>query len=585
MGHRAEAGIEYQIEGSTGLATLRMRPTPFARLDPPVSEPANTPRVVFDGRIDNRSVLLGRLGARAGDYSRDGHLLAALFARFGERILPDLLGDFALAVWDPRERTLLLARDVSGVRPLCYYDDGSTIYFASEVSAFFSLPSFRQIVNDRKVAQYLVATMHDRDETVYRGVMRVPPANVLAASDRSTLVRRYFDYDLASTLRYRTDREYAEHFLELFRESLAARLPEGELCGAELSGGLDSSSIVCTAAMLGRSIEAFSLVFPGCDCDESEYIDLVARHAGVVSHRINPSPRTRNELYEEIDRIRDVPDEPNGAMHTGGYRLAKSLGIRTLLSGVGGDDLFDSAWNRAAAMEALASGEVRRWSRDFNLVDLCLGGRDLLARSWIGPAVRPILRRFRPARLLSAPWIGHDLIALASREAESPRVTNGVRTITRFATYDAAMAPWLQFALEGGERSAARTGIELAFPFLDRRLAQFAISIPQEQRSKLRIQRYVVREAMRGILPEAIRTRSTKAEFGGAFDRELQVVIDSHPQLSVLDRWVDATVLDAELRRCLATLRGRGVATPWQWQLWEAVAISAWFNRLFAEVA
>ncbi|MCM2314513.1 MAG: asparagine synthase-related protein [Thermoanaerobaculia bacterium] len=550
---------------------------------PPEAATVDAPLVAFDGRIDNRSALLDRLGTRAEDCPEEEQLVAALLARFGERILPDILGDFAFAVWNPGERTLLLARDVSGVRPLCYYDDGTTLFFASEMSAIFSLPSFRPVVNERKVAQYLVASMQDRDETVYRGVMRVPPAHLVVASLRSTSVRRYFDFDVSSTLRYQTDREYAGHFLDLLRESLKARLPEGERCGAELSGGLDSSSIVCTAAALGRSIEAFSLVFPGLRCDESEEIDLVARHANVKSHRFTPTPRTRDDLDGEIDRIHDVPDAPNGAMHDGVYRQVTSSGIRILLAGLGGDDLFDAVWNRSAALEALACAEARRWFRDFDAGDLFLGGRDLLARTWMGTLVRPIWRRVRPPR--GVPWILPATSTLASGDGTSDRQPHEFRTATRLATHESATAPWLQYTLECVERSAARRGIALRFPFLDRRIVQFAISVPQEQRSKLGIDRYVVREAMRGILPERTRTRTTKAEFGVVFNRELQVVVDDSLELGVLDRWVETSVLDGELRTYLASLRRDPQAmTQWGWQFWESLAVCAWLNRLFPKV-
>lgn len=583
LGHRADAGIAFQADGPAGLATLRMRPVPTMGADLPGVDPAHAALVAFDGRIDNRSALLARLGARAEEYACDEQLVAALFARFGERMLPDLLGDFAFALWNPGERTLLLARDVSGVRPLCYYDDGATLFFASEVSAFFSLPSFRPVVNERKVAQYLVATMEDRDETVYRGVMRVPPAHLVAASLRSTSVRRYFDYDLSSTLRYGTDREYAEHFLELFGESLKARLPEGERCGAELSGGLDSSSIVCTAAALGRSIETFSLVFPGCDCDESEEIDLVVRHANVVSHRISPSPRTWKELEEEIDRSREIPDAPNGAMHSVEYRQARSLGIRVLLSGAGGDDVFDGVSNRTAAMEALARADARRLFRDFDAVDLYRGGRDLFARSWLGGLVRPIWRRARSPRPLPAPWISHALMELAKGNSPPTRERRDVRTTSRFETYEAATAPWLQFALECVERRAAREGIEPAHPFLDRGLIQFAIDLPGEQRNKWGIPRFVVREAMRGILPEEIRTRTTKADLSIVFRRELVETIGDRLRLDALARWVDADRLELELREYLGLVRRQPDAvSPLQWQFWGAAAGSMWLRRLGA---
>src|SRR5262249_25801947 len=155
-----------------------------------------------------------------------------------------------LAIWDTRRRRLLCARDPLGLRPLYYRVEGATLVWGSELRQLVATLARRPQTNEGVLGEYLSNRLVSLDETLYRGILRVPPGHVLTAEGGRIRTRRYWDIDPSREIRYRDDDEYAEHFLELFREAVHRRLRSVGPTAIFLSGGLDSSSIVGAAARL-----------------------------------------------------------------------------------------------------------------------------------------------------------------------------------------------------------------------------------------------------------------------------------------------------------------------------------------------
>ncbi len=324
MAHRGSDAVGLWIDGPAGMASRMFWTTPEAVGEcHPLRNAAGTRHLLMDGRIDN--------GLSPFDVPP-----------------ADLLGDFAFMLWDAQNRRLLCARDILGVKPLYYYTNGKIFVAASEIQAILAHPDVPQEPNEGMIGEFLAEAPTSLEETLYLGIQRLPPAHTLTIDANSVRLQRYWSIDPAKEIRYRRDDEYADHFLEIFSEAVRCRLRSHGRVGSDLSGGLDSSSVVCMAARM-QDIETFSLVFPGQEaCDERRYIDAVVERSGATPNLLTPDCRDVTWAWNQVKRHQDLPDYPNGAMSYPLYRLARDKGFRVVLGGDGGDQWLDGSYYHAA---------------------------------------------------------------------------------------------------------------------------------------------------------------------------------------------------------------------------------------------
>jgi asparagine synthase (glutamine-hydrolysing) len=204
--------------------------------------------VLWDGRLDNRQDLILALGAELQS-SGDAGIAAAAIERWGVAGLAKLVGDWALSVWNPRERTVLLAKDFLGTRALYYTTQGGSFAWSTLLDPLL-LPTDDSL---RLREEYLAGWLTHfprADLAPFIGIASVPPASYVLCRPSATTVRQYWSFDATKKITYRDDRAYEEHFRFVFGESVRRRLRSKNLVLAELSGGMDSSSIVCMADAL-----------------------------------------------------------------------------------------------------------------------------------------------------------------------------------------------------------------------------------------------------------------------------------------------------------------------------------------------
>ena len=210
--------------------------------------------LVWDGRLDNRTELLHLLRNRLGVEETDLNIVMEAYREWGVKFPAKLVGDFALSLWEPRTRTLLLARDHAGPRPIFYHRNGDEFLWASELRVLLALRGSQLEVNDEFVAAFLSHQI-THSVTPYRGVHAVLPGHVVTVRDGEVKTERFWGPDANYEIRYRTDEEYEEHFRQLFRDAVRCRMRvEGPVWTA-LSGGLDSSAITCMAHESLRAVK------------------------------------------------------------------------------------------------------------------------------------------------------------------------------------------------------------------------------------------------------------------------------------------------------------------------------------------
>ena len=578
-----------------------LRTTPHADTGLPLVDAATNRILTFDGRLDDRDGLIAilELDASARTLS-DASLILGAYERWGAGCPEFVLGDFAFALWDAPGRRLVCARDPLGVRPLCYWTDGRTLIWASEPRQLLADPRVAREPNEGMVAEYLSGVVARVDETLYRGVMRLPPGHLLIAEPEGLVVRRYWSPEAREPVT-RSLEESAECFFSLFYRATEARLETAGPVGVWLSGGLDSSSVVGMAGEVARHrstppLEAFSVVFPDRpETDESVFIADVVGMWGIPSHRLEPSTPSAEVCWEQACRRLDVPDLTNDALGKTVLDAMRRRGLRVALTGFGGDQgLTGNAYQYA---DLLRQGELatlvrqylddrRNPEADATLTDLLTFGVGPLVPRWARRLVRPVVRRLRGD--VSLPdWVAP---AFAERTGlreriETPRPGSDVEDLSAWYVATEFSSGWGVLATEMGERQSAEAGVEDRHPFLDRRVVELMLSFPDQTRRRGRQTKAVLRAAMRRHLPPSVAARHDKADFthsdmaalealgGVGFMDTLQIASEGW----IDQRRVSALYREAARRGVPEGDTGRDVGA-----LWLIASVEIWFRAAIA---
>lgn len=455
--------------------------------------------VAFTGRVDNRDDLSRSLGGPRG--LGDAGLVDAAWRRWGEDGFGRVVGPFAAIVVDAQTRRLLLARDALGDRALVYTVTPELFLAATEERALLAHPAVADDIDAGSVAAFCAVDAPAPGRTFFAAIRELPPAHVVAVSGPEVQLRRYWDLD-PPPLRYRRDDEYAEHLRELLREAVCCRLQDGSRTAVLMSGGMDSTSVTALAAGAGASPLAVSWVFDTMpEADERRWIDAVTAHPGVEAVAIRGDDLWTLRPGEEWAANPDLPfDTPYRALYRRGWAEARDRGARVVLTGDFGDQLFWGAeywladlvrsgrWARAAADAAL-----HLWWYGLRRVPPRVSARAAAAR-----AVR--WRRHRaPAR----PWLTDEALAMAP--LPPPPADPDARE--RAERVRLAHDPWGAVAVRAEASRAAAAGIDVRRPFHDRRLAEFIAAVPARLLHRPGSAKHLLRQAMRGVLPDRVLQR------------------------------------------------------------------------------
>lgn len=509
--------------------------------------------IVGDCRIDNRGELSRSLGDRVDNPCADTALVLAAYERWGADCVDHLVGDFAFAIFDPGNGELFCARDHFGAKPFCYTQQHGRFAFASEAKALVIAGLAPDDVDEARIADFLLMQLNDKELTFYRNVRRLPPAHVMVVRRDGIEIRRYWRPVADGSGAHLTDEEAATRFRELFEQAVECRLRSVHPVGSFLSGGLDSSAVTVVANRLlaGNTLplQTFSAVFPGVPAsDESQWMALVAQQAEAEGRPLHRHLFHADETgpLEVIDQITDCLGAPSSAANV--YqpwqmlRMARDAGVRVMLTGHDGDTVVSHGF--AVLTELAIAG---RWDEvERQLVDAAtiLGNYEGVRKSLVRTYLRTV-----PGHLWRA---GHRLHALRAvgqffrryggsrrklvREMlgrDAARVHSGFAApaFAGSATFRARQAmPALQMgasaaedhvrgidsglmacAFEDIECVSSAFGIESRHPFFDKRLLEFCLSLPVRHKIRDGWTRVIQREAMRGVLPEALRTRPDKS--------------------------------------------------------------------------
>jgi asparagine synthase (glutamine-hydrolysing) len=522
----------------------------------------------------------------------DTEVLLAAWIRWGQAGLVRFKGMFAFVVYDRQARTLTCVRDAFGIKPFFYYFDGETFAFASEVPALVLLLGRNPGINTRRAYDYLVQGWYDeREETFFEGIKHLPPSHAMTfdiAAVKLGEPARWWWPSVACTSTLSFD-DAAERLRELFLDNVRTHLRSDVPLGAALSGGVDSSAVVCAMRHLepDMPIHTFSYVARGTPIDEERWADLINDRTGAYGHKVEVS---QHELAADLDDMIQAQGEPFGSTSIYAqyrvFKLARDQGITVTLDGQGADELLAGydGYPHYRVQSLMEQGEylsamrfLRAWSqwpgRDLKRFRPLVIGRLVpgFVRRMMPTAMRRTLKR--SVGVYSEPeWLRLDVtpIPYARHQVEDEECGRRVPAILRRSLVQTSIPSLLRHA----DRNAMRWSVESRVPFLTTDMAEFLLSLPEHYLiSQQGETKHVFRAAMRGIVPDASLDRRDKIGFQTPEQQWLRLL---RPQIAEwLEGFDQVEFIDtARVRAEVASIiEGR---QPFSWQAWRLINFARW---------
>jgi asparagine synthase (glutamine-hydrolysing) len=476
--------------------------------------------ITWDGRLDNRADLIGKFRSGLSNSSSDVAIVAAAYERRGLDCLKGLIGDWALSIWNPNDCSVILAKDPIGVRGLYYSLDGARLTWCSILDPLVLFSGHTFALDEEYLAGWLsfLPAVH---LTPYVGIHSVPPSSFALIKSEKSTTHKYWDFDPDKRIHYGSDADYEEHFRFVFRESVRRRLRSDCPILAELSGGIDSSSIVC---MVDRIIASGDAETPRLDTvsyyDDSEpcwnerpYFSQIEQGRGRIGCHIDVSPRDaficdfESHGFAATPSSGGRPSEPAKQF----IRCMTSQGSRVLLSGIGGDEVTGGVPTPTPQLaDLLARGRFSSLAHQLSVwaINKRKPWFQLLlevTRGFLPHALVGVPKHRRPAPWLHPTFVNRHRDILIGR---GPRL----KLFGPLPSFQEHLT-----TLEVLRRQLACSVLppeplhEKRYPYLDRDFLEFICAIPPEQLVRPGQRRSLMRRAFVGIVPDEILNRKRKA--------------------------------------------------------------------------
>ncbi len=583
--HRGPDADGYHVADGVALGMRRLSIIDVGGGRQPIYNEDGSVVVVFNGEIYNHHALRQELEASGHRFRThsDTEVLVHLYEDFGVEMVTRLHGMFAFAIWDSRNRSLLIARDRTGMKPLSYLESPEGLVFCSELRSLVAFRSDHLRVSPGAVMQYLAFGYVPDPDSIFEGVKKLPPGHLLVwKADKGAEVRRYWmppraegpavdEQELIDTIRVKLDAAVASH--------LESEVP----LGAFLSGGLDSSTVV---ALMGRHaagrVRTFSIGFAEAEFDESVAARAVAEELGTEHTEFILDPNVE-EIFEVIASMFDEPFADSSAIPTFAVAQLARQSVTVALSGDGGDELF-GGYSRY--WETLRHGEVGgRMGKLLTAVGLMLPhmfpGRNRLVdlgRSKWGRYAATVIQ---PLRMAAGGVARSDQPGGAEFVADQLHQWIPMELADDFAA--AMMQVDLETYLPGDiltkvDRTSMAVSLEARVPLLDFDLVDFALRMPGSQRVTASEGKRLFRRAIKGIVPDSVLSRPKRGFaiplgrwFRGPLRHRIEALRNPSPELR---QYVDTGAVGRLVSEHLIGRRDHSA------MLWRLIVLDCWLAVL-----
>jgi asparagine synthase (glutamine-hydrolysing) len=551
--HRGPDDEGYYRSGPVGLGFRRLSIIDLALGHQPLSNEDGTVWIVFNGEIYNYQELRDYLVSKGHRFrtKTDTEVIVHLYEELGERCVEKLRGMFGFAIWDERQRQLLLARDRVGIKPLYYWLSEESIVFGSEIKAILADPAVEARVRPEVLDRFLRFLYVPGEDTLLENIQKLAPGSILLVKDGKTTIRQY--WDLQFDPKPKDFEDAKQQLVELVDESVRLHMISDVPVGLLLSGGVDSTAMLSFAkGKTGKRLSTFTLGFSSAGvADERPYARMAAQQYGTDHHEMTISAKEFAEFLPQYAWYMEEPgcEAPAVALYYVS-KMAREF-VKVLISGEGGDEAFGGyqMYRGVAWLEGLKKvlGPLNGPASAL----LTQAGRHLAstrAKKYAPLMARPfgdyyLSRSFNPTSVFNS-----DLADLYSgdfgRQANQEFATRPVREfldrsagngfINRMLYVDTKTSLPDDLLLKADKMTMA-TSIELRVPLLDHKVLEFAAGLPENFKVRGLTTKYIAKKALEGRVPKAILNRK-KAGFPVPFGNWLRTELKDLVHDVLLDR-------------------------------------------------
>lgn len=465
--------------------------------------------VVFNGEIYNFLELKGELEKKGHRFytNSDTEAIVHAYEEYGTECLNKFNGMFAFALWDSNKKRLFIARDRFGVKPLHYYIDKSKFVFGSEIKSILTDISIKREVNSEALQQYLALEYVPAPLTMFKGINKLPPGHYLVLENNTIKIEKY--WDLNFNPKKNTKQLYAAKIRQLLKDSVRKRLISDVPFGAFLSGGIDSSAIVCfMSELMQLPVKTFSIGFDEESYNETKYAKIIAEKFNTEHHEQFVDSETIRPLFDEMIPLIDEPLGDPSIFPT--YLVSKFARkhVTMVLSGDGGDELLAGYdWyvaNKLSRYYQLVPGHKKLIPLILKKIKPTIHSKGIINKA------KKFTEGFSmPRELGHVRWMTAYDKRLSASETIDPYYI--IKSYSNKRLDKLSRAQYIDIKtyladdiLTKVDRATMYTSLEARNPFLDYRLAELAAQIPSNLRLKGMQTKYILKKAMNNKLPDSI---------------------------------------------------------------------------------
>lgn len=513
--HRGpDESIFYQ-DNKIGLGMVRLSILDLRKGLYPIFNEKKNVVLVYNGEIYNYKELREELVKREHNFKTDtdAEVIVHAYEEYGEGFIKKLKGMFAFALYDKKEKKIVLGRDRFGIKPLYYYKGENNLLFSSEIKGILESGEVKTKPNNRTIYDYVCNSLYDySEETFFENILRVMPAHYVTIKKDSIKIKKYWELKKKEIV-FESDKKIEKEFLLKFKKSIKDHLISDVPVGSCLSGGLDSSSIVCTINNLikkglskheldniGDKQKTFSAVYPGDKINEQKHIEEVIKKTSAEKNLVFPYSR---ELWKDLKKIVWHQDEPFRTSSIFAQwsvmKKTKEKGVKVLLDGQGADELLGGyvPYYSLYVKDLLRKGNLIGSLKEFFLsLDV---QKDFFKR----------YKNYKSSKKLISNVLSKDF-ARTFRERKGKWSSKKDLDIKLYEDITRESVPVL---LRYEDRNSMAFSIESRVPFLDHEFVEYCYSLPMKFKIRNGWNKVVLRKTMKDILPEKIRKRRDKIGF------------------------------------------------------------------------
>jgi asparagine synthase (glutamine-hydrolysing) len=575
--HRGPDDAGIFVSENIGLAHRRLAIVDVSAGFQPMTNEDDSLQIVFNGEIYNHADFRDQLVENGHVYKThcDTETILHLYEEHGASCVEFLRGMFAFAIWDSTKKELLLARDRLGVKPLYYVaDENGSLFFASEIKALFEA-GIKPEINFAALPDQMANHGTTGEETLFRNVKRLLPGHFLIWKNGAHSIKKFWDVSFQPKIAVKNERDLVEEWRELFRKSVELRLMADVPLGMFLSGGIDSSAIAAEMATLVKEpIKTFSVAFAEREANELEYARLVSRKFKTDHHEITVSPR---EFFDVLPKLVWHEDEPIGFLASVPLYFVSKLAqqhVKVVLTGEGSDELLGGYGRYRKTLLNLAFGENYesfaprrlRSAVQSGIGTLPVAVKNKLSRTFLNLpsdlenlyfdnfAVFP---RKMQERLLSEETKARIFETNPYSNLQDYLSETDAASLLDKLLY-ADTKTYLHELLMKQDQMSMAASIESRVPFLDHKLVEFTARLPEKFKIRGKTTKWILREAMRGVLPEEILTRKKMGfpvPFGNWLRGEFRSVVN---EFVLSERALSRGIFDANFVREIVNRHNAG---------------------------